>query len=86
MGPSVRGERVGDLGANAGVGVLMRREVGTARARAIHGAVYSGLEVGEGTRLFSNAASTWKARPCELVCLVVVAFETVVPDLNPRSY
>jgi hypothetical protein len=72
VGPSVRERvgRVGDLGASAGVGVLMRRVVGTVRARAMHGAacaVYPSLDVGTG--LFSDA---WRARACE----------TVVPNLQ----
>ena len=82
MGPSVRERvgRVGDLGASAGVGVLTRWVVGmvegTARARHDAGcAVYPSLDMGEGTFLFSDAAST---RPC--------ALGTTVPKMSPGSY
>ena len=85
-GPSVweRVGRVGDLGVSVGVGVLMRWVVGTARARHDAGcAVYPSLDMGEGTFLSSDAAST---PPSALVCTSAFAFETMVQNANLGSY
>lgn len=96
MDPSVwweRVERVGDIDACAGLGVLMRTWVGVATGMemevkvGVYGAVcvmYPKPDVGEGIPLLSDATSAWRVRLCACVC--ANAAETVEPDLHLRSH